>query len=69
MSRSLRIRLRVLGLVLSGLIAGALAVQLVVAPGLFRSAHPLPLVAVFLVLAAVSVATAVYLWRDADPPT
>lgn len=55
---SLRLRLRVLGLLLTSLIAGAIAAVLFVEPALLRTDYPLPLAVLFVAIGGAALWTA-----------
>lgn len=61
---SLRLRLRLLGLVLTSAIAGGLAVVLVLEPSLLRTDYPLPMAALFVAIGALALWTARGLRRE-----
>lgn len=63
-SSSVRLRLRVLGLVATSAVAAAMAGALLLEPSLLRAAHPLPLAGAFLVIAALALLVANWLRRQ-----
>lgn len=61
---SLRLRLRLLGLVLTSAIAGGLAAVLLLQPALLRTDYPLPMAALFVAIGALALWTARGLRRE-----
>lgn len=60
-SSSVRVRLRVLGLVATSAVPAAMTGALRLEPSLLRAAHPLPLAGAFLVVAALALPAANWL--------
>ena len=61
---SLRFRLRLLGLLLTSLIAAGIAAILLFAPALLRTDNPVPMAALFVVIGALALWTARGLRRE-----